>query len=163
MSLPPRGDPDRPLMFAVRIARLLGLLLIVLGALWLIPMMFFDVAKHPMLAFFQVRGAMLALVPGGAYLTLSIGLHRRQLWSAVATIVIAGIHAGLCLWVAMALGRSLARGEAETWWFVVLAAVLLLVGALGQLMFFVAKALHAIRNPPIEAARGFEPCRPNEM
>jgi hypothetical protein len=161
MSLPPKNDPQRPLAFAVRVARLLGLLLIVLGALWLVPIMFFDVAKHPTLAIFQVRGAMLALIPGGAYLTLSLALQRRRLWAAVMTIVIAGIHAALSLWIAVALGTSLARDEVSSEWFIVFGAVLLLTAALGQLIFFVARALRTIRNPPVEQARGFDPLPPS--
>ena len=157
MTLPAKNDPDRPLMLAVRVARLLGLLLVVLGGFWLTPIMFFDVAKHPTLAMFQVRGAMLPLIPGAAYLMLSLSLQRRRLWAAVATIVIAGIQAGLGFWIAMTLGISLSRSQASVGWFFVLAAVLVLVAALGQLIFFVARALRTIRNPPVEQAPGFEP------
>ena len=147
---------------AVRSARLIGVIMVLVSICWLAPLFLVSPSKRPMYTFLKIRSALLPLLPGLAYLLLSIALRRRQMWAAMGIIVIAGMEAPVIVYVGAVLIQNIIRHDLPSLWLWVLAALLLLGAALGQLAWFVFRAIPEIRNPPPEEVRGFAVARPVE-
>ena len=92
MTIPPKGDPRRPLHLAIRSMRLLGGILILFATCATVPMLVLKgrgaAAAPPVLI---VLGLMFYVVPGVCFIVLSIFLARRQFWAVVASICMASV------------------------------------------------------------------------
>ncbi|WP_428938455.1 hypothetical protein [Fontivita pretiosa] len=100
--------------------------------------------------------SMLYLVPGLLYLFCSIYLPRRRPWAIIVGLALASVQLLFCLpAMILALGVWLKTDEPIA--SILAAIMLLVVAALAQLIYHLAKSFQAIRYPPIEEVPGFEP------
>ncbi len=158
MALPPQGDPRRPLHLAIRLMRLLGGIFVLVGTCATVP--FFirggGRAGVGVSAWFLIVNVAFYLVPGAALFVLSTHLARRRIWAVVASIRLASMM-GFVILAGIAVMLVLAVAERADWVMIVpIALMTLMLVAVGQLIYFLARSFAAIRSPAPEE-RGFEP------
>ncbi len=163
MALPPRGDPRRPLHLAVRSTRMLGVVFLLFGTCALAPMMR-TMGRAGMVGYpvFLMLGALVYLGAGGGFLLFSIFLGRRQFWAVVAALVLSSVVSFFWIAGAVALVVAILSGGGGTGTAVPVAfavsALALVIAALGQLIYHLARSFEAIKYPPFgQEVRGFEP------
>ena len=162
MSLPPRGDPRRPLHLAIRSTRLLGVVLLLFGTCALAPFMYMllsgsGAAASMPPAWTTMMIVLLYLGPGMLYMVLSVFLGRRQHWAVVCSLVLSSLLAIFFLVAFTGFAVSLLSNPQPS--NVVLGAIISLFAlAVGQLIYHLSKSFEAIRHPPFgQEIRGFEP------
>jgi hypothetical protein len=162
MPLPPRGDPRRPLYLAVGSMWVLGVLLVAFSLcaigsfVFLLRSMNSRGGGASMPAWAPFVGVLTYLVPGVLYIVFAIFAGRRRLWAVIGALVLASIQ---CLFTLFALVMMTLMAVTQTAMALFpLAIVLLIVIALAQLMFHLAKSFEALRYPPFgQEEHGFEP------
>ena len=101
------------------------------------------------------------VVPGVAYLVLSIFLKERKFWAVVAALITASINILLVLLcgigMAIAVFNTTGNGGADTADIIVAIVFALWVLALAQLIYHLALSFKAIQIVPLEEQRGFAP------
>jgi hypothetical protein len=164
MAIPPRVDPRRPLHLAVASCRLLG----VLGLLATTCM---GVSLFMLLARVRLgpggRGPNLVLAFGPfalfaaigvAYLVFAHFIKRRQFWAVVAALVLTGLVSLLALLSTVAsviaIVASGATASRPAW--MTLGVQALVLAALGQLIYHLARSFAALKLAPPDEARGFD-------
>jgi hypothetical protein len=146
MPLPPPGDPQRPFHLAIRSARLLGIVFLLIGSLAIFAVTIIPSRSPARL--FIILGALVWLTPGVLYAVFSAFLKRRREWAIIALIVLASIHGLFALIltiVAIVAANVIGIGVCLLW-----------VLALAQLIQHLSKSFAAIRLLPMQAP-GFEP------
>jgi hypothetical protein len=136
-GLPPKGDPRRPVLLAVRTMRVLCVLLF-LAAVIMGWRTFSGNTKHITLGDFA-QSIGIYLIPGFVYLVCIFGLLERRLWAVVLALVAANLHLIACIILFFALLRS---ASAEP---IALVIAGLWVLAIGQLVWHLAKSVNGIR------------------
>jgi hypothetical protein len=169
MAVPPKGDPRRPLVLAVRSTRLLGIIFIVFGVFASIAMMASVGATGG--AGFAVRWVQALavgfyVVPGVVYLLCAIYLKQRRSWAAVVALVVCLIHllmalVGLAATIISTLSVNASNsGVSGIWNWVVwipVALLALITAALIQTIVYLSQSFRSIREWPGDERRGFEP------
>lgn len=167
MALSPKGDPQRPLQLAIRTTRSLGALFLVLGGCASIPLFiegFRAPAPGAAAAAPSIWRSLFSLLfylgPGILYLVFSIFLARRRLWALIATMALAGVQVilmAIAMAVLLVMLSSFAGGAPSAMVWIPLAIMVVLIAAIGQLIYYCARSFPVIRQPLIEQQRGFEP------
>jgi len=165
MALPPKGDPRRPLHLAVRSMRLLGgILLLFTSCMALsVGMTLIRLGPKMLTSPLMFIGMLLYFVPGVCFFVFAHYLKRRQAWAVVASICLAGVG---CLFMLIGLfglaviSTSQSRGGAPM--LIPAGIMLLILAALGQLIYHLARSFEAIKYMPPEE-RGFEPIMTGEQ
>jgi hypothetical protein len=147
-SLPPKGDPARPLHLAVRSSRLLGAASVLCGLVVILAFGYFNrytlYRKH-----FIAGGMIVWFVPGVLLATCSHFLARRRKGAAVAAMVVA-FSQGVCAAALLYFSVTLTPVSPIP---VILAA--LWVAAIVQLLHHLWRSLRAI-EVDVDHVRGFE-------
>ena len=160
MALPPKDDPRRPMHLAIRSMRLLGVLFIGLGLCMFVPLMTTGLRGGRLGGASIVAGIAAAfyVLPGAGYFLCAVFLGRRAAWAIVVGLVLASVH---MLLVLVSLGTVVfavvAGGGASGIGVIVsLLVSALVLAALGQLIYHLARSFEAIRYVPVDEQRGFE-------
>jgi hypothetical protein len=175
MALPPKGDPRRPLVLAIRSTRLFGILFLLFGLCSTLPMLMMrgrfmgmrgagsGGISLIMLAVYVVMPMLVYFGPGIAYLITSVYLGRRTGWAIVLGLVVTSIHLLMMLLAGVGVGAMIVSVSQDPRQsgiiMVVLAATLVCVfiAALIQLLYHLAKSFEAIKYVPPDTQYGFEP------
>lgn len=162
MALPPKGDPRRPLHLAVRSLRVLGVILVLFSLCTLgpttLPMLRSGRGGPGNFPVFLVLAVLVYLVPGVLYLVFSIFLARRERWAVIGGLVLASVHGALSLLALVSMALVAATGQVPGPAVIPLVVMALVVVALAQLIYHLARSFEAIRYPPFGVEeRGFEP------
>jgi hypothetical protein len=160
MALPKRGDPQRPLVLAIRSMRLLGIILIGFSILAMLPILLSGRARTSPGAVIGI--GFMYVGPGILYLLCAIFLKRRRIWAIFTGLLLASIQLLLTIVMTLIACIMLLKWEPRMSAFfgyamIPLAITLLLVTALVQLIYHLSKSFEAIKYSPIEQQRGFEP------
>jgi hypothetical protein len=157
MALPPKGNPRRPMHLAIRSMRLLGIIQLCFVALTMLPMLLMMRRGFGMsFAVVELASATLYLVPGIMYLVCAIYLKRRAFWAIIVGISLASIQLLFLLIGAVAFMIFLIGAQPPGTAWIPLGVIGILILALVQLIYHLAKSFEAIKYPPDEQ-RGFEP------
>jgi hypothetical protein len=163
LALPPKDDPRRPLHLAIRSVRLLGIGIILIGALTMIPYMLRGRVLAPSLIMLEamISRFVCFVVPGTLLILAGICLKKRQLWALVTTLLVTGVLCIVCLFAATVMIAIMSVSPGE-WRVVFPLAIFAVLGlALVQLVYYLARSFEGIRYPPFEMEeRGFEPIFP---
>ncbi len=162
MALPPRGDLRRPLYLAASSCRVLGVLALLSSTCMGVP--FIRLLGRGGRGLFPsaVMLVMLGLYAGvgTAYLVFAHFIRRRRPWAVVAALSLTGVVA---LFVAVGVIGGLIGviasgpgGGPPPITVAVLGIPLLILAALGQLIYHLSKSFAAIRLAPPDEARGFD-------
>lgn len=162
MALPPKGSPQRPLHLAIRSTRLLGIVFLVFAGCGTMPM--FYMARGgggggmPTWYGLSMMAGLLLLyfAPGALYLVCAVFMRRRRTWAVVVAMVVAGMQLLFLLVGLIALIVTQPMRETPAI-FIPLGVMALLIVALGQLEYHLARSFEAIRQSPVDVQRGFEP------
>ena len=150
MTLPPPGDPRRPLYLAIRSTRLLGVLFVLLGLVTPIPTLRANPGRFD-LPWPVIASSLIHLVPGVLYLICAVLLGRRRRAAVVAALGLAAVH---CVMVAGSLaafsGLLFAAAPGTLFLITAVSVMLLSMAALGQLFFHLMKSFGAVGLPPIK-------------
>src|SRR5436190_18993049 len=92
MTIPPKGDPRRPVALAVRLMRLLGIIHLVLAGITVLPLFLVRRGFGPPV-WARMVVVMVPLLPAVGYLLSAIFVRRRQAWGIVLGIVVASVSA----------------------------------------------------------------------
>lgn len=161
MALPPKGDPRRPLHFAIRSTRVLCALFLLTGSCGMMRLLR---GGNPLSdlggAVAATAGTLFYLGPGALYLVFSIYLARRQFWAVVGAIVLASVQ----LLVVIASGGIALifllnpHVGLEPVMAIPTLLILFVALALAQLIYHLSKSFEAIKHPPYgQEFHGFEP------
>jgi hypothetical protein len=161
MGFPPRGDPRRPLHLAIRSGWLLTSGLLALGVLGLWPLLDASLRYVPT-GYYQAVA--FAWVSGGTYLVFALYLRTRRLWAVTGLIVLATVHSVLLLlcvaivfyqgYMASTVSRMIVWA---LWDGLLLVPLGILVKAMAEFIYNLAKSYAAIRFELGTEPRGFEP------
>jgi hypothetical protein len=166
MPLPRKGDPRRPLHLAVRSARVLGVLFVLLGLCGTSSMLYVgrggpSVGAMPTV--FLIGAVLFYLVPGACYLVFSTFLANYRPWAVTATLVVTALHFLLVLVAGGGTVMTFFTAPMVTpgmWAMAGIFALVLL--ALGQMVYHLIKSFESVRHPPFgrEVREGFTPVFP---
>jgi hypothetical protein len=161
MTLPPKGDPRRPLYLAIRSSRAFGIIFFLFGCVTVLPLAV-TVGRLGFSFWILFQFASVVFVtfgPGVTYLVIAFYLKRRRRWAIVTGIVVASIQLLIVLaatgFLAVYLFNEGPRMEDAL--LIPAAIVGLAILALGQLIHHLAQSFEAVKHVPIEEQRGFEP------
>jgi hypothetical protein len=144
MTLPPHGDPRRPLCLAIRSTRLLGVMFLLLGVITPLPTVRSDGLLH--LPWPVVATSLTHLVPGLLYLVSAVLLGRRRRSALISALGLVAVH---CVMIAGSLaaysGLLVAQTQDPKFLIVALVVSLLAMAGLGQLFFQLVKSFAIIR------------------
>ena len=147
MTLPPQGDPRRPLYLAIRSTRLLGVMFLLLGLITFIPTLqtnarLLDIPRPVFMS------AMTHFVPGMLYLVSAVLLGRRRRSALISALGLVAVH---CVMIAGSLaaysGLLVAQTQDPRFLVFALVVSLLAMAGLGQLFFQLVKSFAVIRLP----------------
>jgi hypothetical protein len=162
--LPPKGDPRRPLHLAVRSARVLGVMFLLLGLIGVVPVLF---RFGPMGASAPVMLILVASLmyfgPATCYLVFASFLAAYRPWAVTATLVVALLNTLLMLLVTCGVViASLAAPSFEWAMAAIVGVFVLFLIALGQMLYHLIRSYPAVKLPPFgrEGAQGFAPVFP---
>ncbi len=158
MAVPLDGDPRRPLHLAASSCRVLGALVLLATTCMGVPL------------FTRLGGGVFPtrFVPltiglygiGAAYFVFAHHIRRRRTWAVVAALCLTGV---VTLPIAAALAFAVARaiaamsgGGAPSAALGFLSIPVLVLAALGQLIYHLIQSMSAIRWDPPDEARGFD-------
>ena len=162
MALPPKGDPRRPLVLAIRSTRLLGIIFLAFGAISLLPLALGlgrGRGGNWAMTLFMIIGCLFYFVPGIGYIVCSMFLTRRQPWAIITALVLASINLLLVLFGLLGLVVAMASDNSGMPFILIpLAIVLIFVLALVQLIYHLSRSFESLRHPP-DGIHGFEPIR----
>jgi hypothetical protein len=168
--LPPKGDPRRPLHLAVRSARVLGILFVLLGLCGTLPLMLAGGWAGPgmMTGIIGIAVLLIYFGPGICYLVFASYLSNYRPWAVTATLVVASLHTLLVLLafigiVVRVLGAG--GGSGMNVGVIPLAIALLVVLAMGQMIYHLVLSYESVRHPPFgreTAYQGFAPIFPTD-
>jgi hypothetical protein len=148
MTLPPPGDPRRPLYLAIRSTRLLGVMFLLLGLVTFTPTLktnirLLDIPRPVFLS------AMTHFVPGMLYCVSAVLLGRRRRSAVISALGLVTVH---CVMItgSLAAYSGLLVSETQDPKFLIFALVvsLLAMAGLGQLIFQLVKSLAVVQLPP---------------
>ena len=148
MTLPPHGDPRRPLYLAIRSTRLLGVMFLLLGLVTLIPALqnYWRLGDIPRAVFIS---SMTHVVPGMLYLVSAVLLGRRRRSAVISALGLVAVH---CVMIAGSLaaysGLLVAQTQDPKFLIFALVVSLLAMAGLGQLFFQLTKSFAVIQLPP---------------
>jgi hypothetical protein len=148
MTLPPHGDPRRPLYLAIRSTRLLGVMFLLLGVITPIPTLrivrsVFD------LPWPVVASSLTHLVPGLLYLVSAVLLGRRRRSAVISALGLVAVHCVMLTGNLMAYsGLLVSQTQDPKFLIFALVVSLLAMAGLGQLMFQLAKSFAVVQLPP---------------
>ena len=160
MTVPPKGDPQRPLVLAARSMRGLGIFFLVLTALCGLIALLLSAKRSPdvgaVVAFSTPAGLAVALLVAGA------NLRKGRAWAAVVGTVLASLAlAASVLFVAVGIiNAAFLEPDLGPAVWVLPAVALLFVLAFGQLVVQLARSFTAIRlrrQERPEEGHGFRP------
>ena len=147
MTLPPIGDPRRPLYLAIRSTRLLGVLFVLIGVVTPLP----TLKKNPNvldLPWPVLASSLIHLVPGLLYLISAVLLTRRRRSALISAMGLVTVH---CVMVAGSLaaysGLLVSQTQESGFLIGALLVMMLAMAALGQLFFHLIKSFKAIDLP----------------
>lgn len=153
--------PERSLELAVKTARVLGTLCLMVGIIiwWMILLR--NAGSEPIvLFFFAITVVPGLLLPGTLYLLFSRAMRRHRQWAVVTVLVLAWLQAVESFVVMIFFGSLY---SAEVFWLIIAAAAIMLAASL--LIIYCTRSFRVIvssasqnRNSP----RGFEPVLPNQ-
>jgi hypothetical protein len=148
MQIPLKGDPQRPIVLAIRSTRLLGVASTAFGLVMVFAFGYFNRFQH-FRKYFILTGMLVWFVPGVLFLTASWFMRRRSRAGVLTAVATAGVQ-GL---FAVAIFAGSLTLEPVSPVPVILSA--LWAAALGQLLVDQCKSLESVR---LDAAhvRGFE-------
>jgi hypothetical protein len=166
MSLPPQGDPRRPLHLAARSMRVLGVLFLIGSTCLILPLVALSraafrisgsgTAPFPVgRALVLVAAAVFYVGPAVCYIVFPIFLLRRQFWAVVASLVRAGLHCVLAL-ISLLMFAYAAVSSSGNVPILPAVVMLLVVAALSQLIYHLSLSFEAIKHMPADE-RGFAP------
>jgi hypothetical protein len=159
MALPPKGDPRRPLHLAVRSMRLLGAILILFATCAGVTfgLVAVRVAARGMPVWGMAFGILFYLLPGLVFIILAMYVKQRQAWAVAASICVTSVGAMVVLLglVAVVFTGVSDPGRSPAIW-IAIGALVLILAALGQLIYLLSRSFEAIRCAPPDE-RGFEP------
>ena len=163
MPIPPKGDPRRPLHLAIRSMRLLGGMLVLFATCVTIA---FVLRRGPMrgssVPAFYFIFVVFYLLPGTCFIVFSIFLARRRMWAVVASLCLASVGCLVALGATGVMIVLIVANRAADWGAMIPIGVMaLIVAALGQLIYHLARSFAAVRYTAPEE-RGFEPIMMNE-
>jgi hypothetical protein len=147
MTLPPPGDPRRPLYLAIRSTRLLGVMFLLLGLVTFTPTLktnvrLLDIPRPVFLS------AMTHFVPGMLYCVSAVLLGRRRRSAVISALGLVTVH---CVMItgSLAAYSGLLVSETQDPKFLMFALVvsLLAMAGLGQLIFQLVKSLAVVQLP----------------
>ncbi|HEX4124658.1 MAG TPA: hypothetical protein VHY37_08020 [Tepidisphaeraceae bacterium] len=156
MALPAKGDPRRPLLLAIRSARILGIIALLFAgcvAYLSVLMMAAHVGAGGPLGLAAL--AVLYGAGGGAFLVFASYLKQRRYWAVVACLVLSSFL--LLFSVLGAAGVLFQRARGQNVSTLRLFVVFLAVAAFAQLVYHLCQSLEAIKYVPVEEKPGFEP------
>jgi hypothetical protein len=162
MPLPPKGDPTRPLHLAIRSTRLLGIFFLLIGMLAMLPFMLAMRRSGLTAAWLPLSIGGCYLVPGVMYLICGIFLGQKRGWAVILGIVLASLHAIMTLLLIGSIFGQLGSipGRSDSPMLIIISAIFLLIlAALGQMIYHLAKSFESIRVYDAQTLRGFEPLR----
>jgi peptidoglycan/LPS O-acetylase OafA/YrhL len=150
MTLPPPGDPRRPLQLAIRSTRLLGVLFILLGLITPLPTLHSNPNVFE-LPWPVVASSLIQMVPGLLYLVCAVLLKRRRRSAVISALGLVAVH---CVMVAGSLAAysELLVSQTQDFGFLIgaLLVMLLAMAALGQLFFHLTKSLKIVYPQPAD-------------
>ena len=156
MTVPPIGDPRRPLYLAIRSTRLLGVLFVLLGLVTPLPSM----KRNPNvleLPWPVLASSLIHLVPGLLYLVCAVLLVRRRRSALISALGLVAVH---CVMVAGSLaaysGLLVSQTQESGFLIGALFVMLLAMAALGELFFHLVKSFKAIHLPGPDESGGDE-------
>jgi hypothetical protein len=160
MTLPPKGDPQRPLHLATRLTRVLGTLFVVLGLLSVLPYVLMVRGRGLSgLPVFMASGVMFHVSHGAVYLVGSIFLARRKRWAVVVALAIDALDLALAAF-GLVMVLIYAPWVKEPLVLVPIGMLALFAYVFAALGYYLSKSFRAIREAPPELNRGFEPLPP---
>jgi hypothetical protein len=159
MTLPPKGDPQRPLRLAVRLMRVLGTAFVALGLISVLPYLLMMRGRGMGVPFFMFTSVGFYVVPGALYLVCAIFLARRKQWAVVVAIALDALQLGLMLF-ALVMVLIYAPWMSEQLLLIPIGALAVFTLVLGALAYYLMKSFRAIREQPPELERGFETLPP---
>ena len=155
MPIPPRGDPRRPLQLAIRSMRLLGGILLLFSTCATAPF-FLRGGRPGGVPWVALIGMLFYLAPGICFIVFAVFLARRQFWAVVASLCLASASCLLMLGALAFFVTFALRDDFQPILLVPLGVIALIVVALGQLIYHLARSFEAIRIVEPQE-RGFEP------
>jgi hypothetical protein len=151
MTLPPVGDPRRPLYLAIRSTRLLGMMFLLLGVVTPLPTLRRNTNLLELPGSVVIT-SMTHMVPGALYLISAVLLRRRRRSAVISALGLVTVH---CVMLAGSLAAysGLLVSQTQDPHFLIFALVvsLLAMAGLGQLIFQLARSLTVIRIPEPQA------------
>ena len=156
MEIPPRNDPRRPLVLAIRLARILGFVSIALGVMAALPLIVVrrsGFRVHPL----QIVIPLGFLSFACGYLMCRVHLARRRHWALLVGLVLAAVNL-LVLLGAMAFLAFRAIVDPhpnKAWMFIPFTILILLAVGPAQLVYLLSRSFAAIHFT--DDARGFAP------
>jgi hypothetical protein len=169
--LPPKGDPRRPLHLAVRSARVLGILFVLIGLCGTLPAVLglrgAGGLNGPLMAttVLGIGVLLLYLGPGICYLVFASYLSNYRRWAVTAALILAALHTLLIVLgiVAIAL-RIVASGPDVRSGILPLAIAMLVLLAMGQMIYHLVLSYESVKHRPFgrESYEGFTPIFPTD-
>ena len=154
-----RGDPRRPLFLAVSSCRLLGVLGLLVGTCAGIGMLRGGGGRGGVASLVSAIAALAFYGGGGAaYLVFAHFIKRRRFWAVVAALVLTTVLAVLLLiGVAVQLvAIGSIRGVTFQFFTGLIVVELLILVAVGQLIYHLARSFAALKIALPDEARGFD-------
>jgi hypothetical protein len=160
MSLPPKGDPRRPLHLAIRSTRILAIIFLFVGGC-LCTAILVHGRRSSTTSLPAVALLLFYFGSGVAYLMFSIYLKRRQFWAVLGSLILASIQLLFTIVAAVSLTIITLTKSPNMFNFSIISLNLLgivsVILALAQLIYHLALSFEAIKHVPVEEQRGFEP------
>ena len=156
MIPPNEPDPHRSLRDATRVSRVLGGLLLLAGAIWMVPVVahFDDYAADPLsLMLYLAAPILLFFGPATLYLVAAPGITRGQRGLTVLALVVAAAQLLLACFIAAAVIAFHRPGSGLIDVEIAIAIVL----TFSFEVVYLINALRAMKRPEVNPARGFEP------
>lgn len=162
MALPTRGDPRRPLHLAASSCRVLGVLGLLGTTCWGLTLFALvsrvrlgPGGRGPNPFAIAMPLAMFGSV-GVAYLIFAHFIRRRRFWAVVAALVVTGVMTLLALLsvVGSAVAAATSGGARPT--LISIGVGVLVLVALGQLIYHLSMSFPALKLAPADEVRGFD-------